>query len=331
MLKVKDLVKAYADTLALDRVSFEVGRGEVVGFLGPNGAGKTTTMRIIAGFIPPTSGTALVDGRDVFTESLAVRRVIGYLPENVPVYPDMRVREYLAFRAQLKGVAWRARRGEVDRVLERCMIRDHERKLIATLSKGYRQRVGLADALLGSPRLLILDEPTSGMDPNQVREVRRLIRELADEHTVILSTHILPEVEATCSRAIIINKGRVVASERVSAGAAAAAALELEAIGPEAEVEAALRGLAGVAGVRARALGGGASSYRIEAEPGKDLREAIGRKALEAGFVIRELKPLAERLEDLFVRCTAGEGRERGDGAAPGEPRGTPIATGAKD
>lgn len=324
MLTVRDLVKVYGDTLALDHVTFEVGRGEVVGFLGPNGAGKTTTMRIITGFIPPTSGIARVDGRDVFTDSLEVRRLIGYLPENVPMYPDMRVREYLEFRAKLKGVPRQARRTDIERALDRCLIRDVERQLIGTLSKGYRQRVGLADALLGSPKLLILDEPTTGMDPNQVREVRALIRELGADHTIVLSTHILPEVEAMCSRAIIIARGRIVASEPVRAGGAGVGGdLELEAIGPASEIEAAIAAIPGVAAVRARSLGGGAAAFRIEAAGGKDLREAIGRKALEAGFVIREMRPVAQRLEDIFVRHTAGEGA-----AAEAAARATPVAAG---
>jgi ABC-2 type transport system ATP-binding protein len=331
VLRVVDLVKTYGDTLALDRVTFEVGRGEVVGFLGPNGAGKTTTMRIITGFIPPTSGVARVDGRDVFTESLAVRRSIGYLPENVPVYTDMRVGEYLRFRAQLKGVPRRERRRDVERVLDRCLLKDHEGQLIGTLSKGYRQRVGLADALLGSPKLLVLDEPTSGMDPNQVREVRRLLRELGADHTVLLSTHILPEVEAVCSRALIIHQGRLVANEPVRAGEVPGTELDLEAIGPEEEIQRALQAIPGVASLRASSLGGGAARFRIAAEAGKDLREAIGRKALEVGFVIRELRPLAQRLEDLFVRYTAGEraaegGEARGaqEEAPPG--REAPVA-----
>jgi ABC-2 type transport system ATP-binding protein len=326
MLQVKDLVKAYGDALALDHVTFEVARGEVVGFLGPNGAGKTTTMRIVTGFIPPTSGSVRVDGRDVLRESLAVRRLIGYLPENVPIYPDLRVGEYLKFRAQVKGVGWRERRAAIHRVLERCLIRDVEAQLVATLSKGYRQRVGLADALLGSPSLLILDEPTTGMDPNQVREVRRLIRELAKEHTVLLSTHILPEVEAICSRVVIIHKGRIVASQAIGE-AAAHSAFELEAVGPEGEVLAALQSIPGVAAVRPRSLGGGAASYRIESDGGRDLREAIGRKSLEAAFVIRELRPVAERLEDLFVRHTA---HDRGAEAPVAPPQRSAPAAAAK-
>jgi ABC-2 type transport system ATP-binding protein len=230
MLHVRELTKWWGDVLALDRVSFEVGKGEVVGFLGPNGAGKTTTMRILTGFIPPSGGSAEVDGHDVFLESLEVRSRIGYLPENTPIYPDMRVEEYLTFRAQLKGVSRRERRAAVERVMERCMVRDVARKLVAQLSKGYRQRVGLADALVGNPPLLILDEPTAGMDPNQVRQVRKLIKDLGEEHTILLSTHILPEVEAICSRVVIIHQGRVVANEAMSALKAAEKGKSLEEI-----------------------------------------------------------------------------------------------------
>jgi ABC-2 type transport system ATP-binding protein len=310
MLVVNNLTKRWGEVLALDGVSFEVGRGEVVGFLGPNGAGKTTTMRIITGFIPPTSGTVSVDGHDVFTDSLAVRRLIGYLPENTPIYPDMRVGEYLRFRAQLKGVARRERGPQVAHVMDRCMIADVERKLVGTLSKGYRQRVGLADALLGNPTLLILDEPTAGMDPNQVREVRKLVKELGEHHTIILSTHILPEVEATCSRAVIISGGRIVAQDQVRAlqRSGGGGRLEVETLeaGPDfAEV---VRLLPGVRSVMKLPAGtGGVDTFHIEALEDADVREVVARKAMEKGVVIRELRPVARGLEEIFVRYTAGD------------------------
>jgi len=305
VLSVKDLVKVYGDTLALDHVTFGVGRGEVVGFLGPNGAGKTTTMRIVTGFIPPTSGEARVDGLDVFRDSLAVRRLIGYLPENVPMYPDMRVSEYLRFRAQLKGVPRRDRRAQIAALSERVQIREVEGQLIGTLSKGFRQRVGLADALIGSPKLLVLDEPTAGMDPNQVRHVRKIIKELGDSHTILLSTHILREVEATCTRVVIIDRGRIV-HER-SLDEKSPGALEVELIGPEGEAAAKLGGLPGVRAVQSRSLGGGIFAFRLKADPGRDLREPVGRLALECGWVVREMHPVAQSLEDIFVRYTAGE------------------------
>src|SRR5580700_4612749 len=213
MIKVENLTKRYAGHTAIKDLSFEVGKGEIMGFLGPNGAGKTTTMRILASFLPPTSGRASIAGFDVFHESLQARARLGYMPENVPLYNDKRVTEYLNYRAALKGVPHRRIPERVGDVKELCGVKDVEKKLIRTLSKGYRQRVGLADALLHEPDLLILDEPTIGLDPNQIRQVRELIKNLGKHHTILLSTHILPEVEATCSRVIIINRGRIEASD----------------------------------------------------------------------------------------------------------------------
>src|SRR3982750_4279791 len=213
MIKVENLTKRYAGHTAIQNLNFEVSRGEIMGFLGPNGAGKTTTMRILAGFMPPTSGRASIAGFDVFEKSLKARAHLGYMPENVPLYSDMRVTEYLNYRAALKGVHHRRIAERVGDVKELCGLKDVEKKLIATLSKGYRQRVGLADALLAEPDLLILDEPTIGLDPNQIRQVRELIRNLGKQHTILLSTHILPEVEMTCTRVIIIHKGRIEACD----------------------------------------------------------------------------------------------------------------------
>jgi ABC-2 type transport system ATP-binding protein len=212
VIRVSKLTKYFNDYAAIRDVTFEVERGQIVGFLGPNGAGKTTTMRILAGFLTATSGTAAIDGFDVFWRPLEVRRRIGYMPENCPLYPEMRVVEYLNFRAGIKGLHGGRRRQRLDYVLRRCWLNDVRRQLIGTLSKGYRQRVGLADALLADPPVLILDEPTAGLDPAQIRESRALIRELGQQHTILLSTHILPEVEMTCDRVIIINRGRVAAA-----------------------------------------------------------------------------------------------------------------------
>ena len=212
MIHVSNLTKYYGDYPAVRDVSFDVPRGLVVGFLGPNGAGKTTTMRILAGYLTATSGRATIDGLDVFWNPLEVRQRIGYLPENCPLYPDMRVTEYLTFRGGIKGLHGRDCRRRVDYVLGRCWLTDVRSQLVGTLSRGYRQRVGLADALLHNPPVLILDEPTAGLDPGQIRETRNLIRELGREHTILLSTHILPEVEMTCSRAIIIHRGRIAAA-----------------------------------------------------------------------------------------------------------------------
>src|SRR5215467_1584802 len=213
MIKVENLTKRYAGQAAIQDLNFEVSQGEIMGFLGPNGAGKTTTMRILAGFVPPTSGRATIAGFDVFKQSLQARAHIGYMPENVPLYSDMRVTEYLNYRAALKGVPHRRIAERVGDVKELCGVKDVERKLIGTLSKGYRQRVGLADALLAEPDLLVLDEPTIGLDPNQIRQVRELIKNLGRQHTILLSTHILPEVEMTCSRIIIINRGKIEACD----------------------------------------------------------------------------------------------------------------------
>lgn len=209
MIHVANLTKFYGDYAAISNVSFDVDKGQVVGFLGPNGAGKSTTMRILAGYLTATSGTATIDGSDVFWNPVDVRKKIGYMPENCPLYLEMRVEEYLVFRAGIKGLHGRAARLRVAHSLERCWLRDVRRQLIGTLSKGYRQRVGLGDVLLHNPPVLILDEPTAGLDPGQIRATRKLIRELGREHTILLSTHILPEVEMTCDRVIIINRGRV--------------------------------------------------------------------------------------------------------------------------
>ncbi|MCZ2341049.1 MAG: ABC transporter ATP-binding protein [Bacteroidales bacterium] len=209
MIRVDHLTKYYGEYPAVRDVSFEVPKGRVVGFLGPNGAGKSTTMRILAGFLTASSGQATIAGKDVFSDPIAVRRQIGYMPENCPLYPELRVDEYLKFRAGLKGLGWSARRKRIDYVLERCWLSDVRRQLVGTLSKGYRQRVGLADALLADPPVLILDEPTAGLDPTQIRETRKLIRELGREHTMLLSTHILTEVEMACDSVIIIYQGKV--------------------------------------------------------------------------------------------------------------------------
>src|ERR1700724_3788455 len=213
MIKVEQLTKKYPGVVAIDNLSFEVDKGEIVGFLGPNGAGKSTTMRILSSFMPPTFGRAYIAGHDVFRDSLKARRHLGYLPESVPLYGDMRVNEYLRYRGSLKGLSGRKLRSRADAVKELCGVKEVENKLIASLSKGYRQRVGLAEALIHEPDLLILDEPTIGLDPNQIRQVRELIKSWGERHTILLSTHILSEVEATCSRVIIINQGRIEASD----------------------------------------------------------------------------------------------------------------------
>src|SRR6266446_5150086 len=251
MIQVDQLTKFFGPVMAVDRITFRVGRGEIVGFLGLNGAGKTTTMRILTGYLPATSGIARVAGFDVMTESMDVRRNIGYLPESVPLYPEMRVEEYVAYRAKLKGVPRAGRGKHVDYCLERCRLIAVRRRLIGTLSKGYRQRVGLADAMVHDPAIFILDEPTSGLDPQQIRETLALIKELGGRHTVLLSTHILQEVEAVCERVVIIDKGRIGLDQRVD-DIEAHSAILVEARGPGEQVGNVLRQVKGVVSVQGR-------------------------------------------------------------------------------
>jgi len=310
MIKVEQLTKCYGPVKAVDSIDFEVAKGEIVGFLGPNGAGKSTTMKILAGFLPPTSGRAEVAGRDVFSESLRAREHIGYLPENVPLYPDMRVHEYLRYRAALKGVPGRRMNERVGDVLELCGLGDVEKKIIGRLSKGYRQRVGLADAMVHEPDLLILDEPTIGLDPNQIRLVRDLIRNLKRHHTILLSTHILPEVEMLCSRVIIINKGRIEAldsPQNLRARLGVAGQIFLEARVPDAKAAAAeIRRIAGVDSVTARADGAWAI-FTIQPAPGADPREALYEHAVAAKWPLRELSRSAVSLEQVFAEVTHAE------------------------
>jgi ABC-2 type transport system ATP-binding protein len=306
MIRVENLTKRFAGVTALKNVSFEVKRGEVVGFLGPNGAGKSTMMRILTGFIPATAGRAVVSGVDVFDNSLEVRRHIGYMPENNPLYVDMRVSEYLKFRAKLKGVARADRKERIDDVLDMCGITDVRRRIIGQLSKGYRQRVGLADALLGEPDLLILDEPTIGLDPVQIRQVRQLVKDLGKQHTILLSTHILPEVEMTCNRVIIIHRGKVLVSDMLTNLIKATIEVELHG-GPRDAVYAALRGVPGVAAVRVEA--GDSEWVRCVVHPTleTDPTEGIFDAAVRNGWKLRELSRSRTSLEDIFVRITREE------------------------
>ncbi len=310
MIQVENLTKRYAGVQALSDVSFEVQRGEIVGFLGPNGAGKSTTMRILTGFIPATSGRVRVAGCDVFEDSLEVRRHIGYMPENNPLYVDMRVHEYLKFRARLKGVPRGERRDRIAEVLKLCGLEDVSRRVIGQLSKGYRQRVGLADALLAEPDLLILDEPTIGLDPVQIRQVRQLIKDLGKRHTILLSSHILPEVEMTCNRVIIIHHGRILASDtpenlvkRLHAGGH----IVVEVRGPGSEVQAKLRAVEGVDSVECRVGNDGLVSATVQPKPGADPREAIYRMVAASGWTLRELSRARTTLEDIFVQVTREE------------------------
>ena len=306
MIEVRNLSKYYGNLCAVNGISFSIKEGEIVGFLGPNGAGKTTTIRILTCFQPATSGSASVAGHDVFTESMAVRAQVGYLPESVPLYQEMRVREYLRFRGKIHGLERTARERAIQRVAERCWITDVINRPIGQLSKGYRQRVGLADALLHNPRVLILDEPTIGLDPTQIRATRTLIRELAQDHTVLLSSHILPEVEATCERIIIINQGRIVASgtpgelrQRITGDSELIAEFK----GSTEEIAAGLQKLDGVSRVETTMRDGWT---RVTVTTQKDVREEIYKLSIEKGWPMRELRRDVATLEDFFVKIVAG-------------------------
>ena len=306
MIKVDGLTKRFGDNLAISDLTFEVERGEVLGFLGPNGAGKSTTMRILTCFHPPTAGKAEVGGHDVVLEPQAVRRRIGYLPESNPLYTEMKVREYLAYRAGLKGVSRPERVQVVGGMMERCGLGEVERKVIGHLSRGYRQRVGFADALLHDPDLLILDEPTVGLDPNQIKQVREMIRDLSKKRTVILSTHILQEVEAVCNRIIIIDRGKIVLQDTLASlkeGLDASARIRAEIGSARGDVGETLRKIPGVTRVSEEA-GDPFGVFTLEAAEGKDLREAVYRKAVEEGWALRELRKEVRTLEEIFMEIT---------------------------
>jgi ABC-2 type transport system ATP-binding protein len=308
MIHVSQLTKYYGDYAAVRDVSFDVAAGQIVGFLGPNGAGKTTTMRILAGYQAATSGQATIDGLDVFWNPVEVRRRIGYMPESCPLYPEMRVVEYLSFRAGIKGVHGPRRQDRIDYVLQRCWLTDVHRQLIGTLSKGYRQRVGLADALLAEPPVLILDEPTVGLDPTQIRSTRQLIRELGRQHTILLSTHILSEVELVCDSVIIIYRGRVAASGPIKDLARQAGEQEVLAATFEGTVDpAAARELPGVVDTVCEVKAGD-THLRITSAAADGLSARLFELAIARGWKLKELRPERQTLEDMFVRLTQGEG-----------------------
>jgi len=311
VIEVRHLSRNFGAVKAIEDVTFDVRKGEIVGFLGPNGAGKTTTMRILTGYIPATSGTAKVAGFDVQEQSLEVRKRIGYMPENPPLYGDMTVESYLHFVAKIKGVDGKLRKRNVEKVMEQVEIKDVRHRLIRTLSKGYKQRVGLAQALVHDPEVLILDEPTIGLDPKQIREVRTLIKNLAGEHTVILSTHILPEVSMTCERVIIINKGRIVAEDtpdNLTARLAGSQRVVMEVEGPVDSVISALRAVPGVMSVTADRAGGDSRSvFTVETSVGKDLRKELARTVVEKGWGLYELRTVEMSLEDVFLHLVTQE------------------------
>ncbi len=309
MIEVKQLTKKYGSFTAVKDISFSVAKGEIVGFLGPNGAGKSTTMKILTGFLPPSSGSATIAGFDVFNDSLRARGRIGYLPENTPLYTDMRVGEYLRYRAALKGVARGKVRDAVSDVLAQCQIADREKQIIGSLSKGYRQRVGLADALVHDPDLLILDEPTIGLDPNQIRTVRDLIKSLAQKRTVLISTHILPEVEMMCSRVIVIHRGQIRASDTAAnliKNHRSVGELSVEAKAPVQEASEAFSKVAGVKDVSSEAVGEWMNfTLRLDANaaPG----EEILKLANERKWPVRELHQKRATLEDVFAELTMAD------------------------
>jgi ABC-2 type transport system ATP-binding protein len=302
MIHVDRLVKHYGPVKAVDGVSFDVRRGEIVGVLGPNGAGKSTTLRILTSYLAATSGTATVAGFDVMNQADGVRQNIGYLPQSVPIYPEMRVDEYLVYRAKIKGVDRAKRAGRIDYCLERCRCKEVRRRLVGTLSNGYRQRVGLADALVHDPPILILDEPTAGLDPLQIRETLATIRDLAGQHTVMLSTHILSEVESVCGRVIIINRGRIGMDAHLSELGQDASVLHVEVRGPADAVAAALKKIDGVDTVGPATVLDGVAGFEVRVKPGRDLREAVYHVvAAQPGWSLRKLDQRKRRLEDHFI------------------------------
>lgn len=310
MIHVDQLTKRYAGRTAVDAISFEVERGEIVGFLGPNGAGKSTTLRMLTCFLSATAGTASVAGHDIFRDSIQVRRHVGYMPENVPLYTDMRVHEYLRFRARIKGLGWRESKRSVDEAMDICALGEVEKKLIGTLSKGYRQRVGLADALVNKPDLLILDEPTNGLDPNQIRQVRELIRQLGERHTILISTHILHEVEMTCGRVIIIDRGQVKASDtpqNLVQRLSAAGKITLQVKGRTEAVVAEVMKLPGVRSAEPAGTDRDWAEIAIRTDANVDLREELFELAVSKQWPLREITRHRASLEDAFVEVT-GEG-----------------------
>ena len=308
MVTVEHLHKVFGRFTAVKDASFTIEKGEIVGFLGPNGAGKTTTMKMLTGYLPPTAGTASIAGYDIIDNPLEARRHLGYMPENVPLYDDLRVIEYLEYRARLKGICGKSVREQVGWVVDRCGLDPKRKNLISTLSKGYRQRVGLADALLGNPDLLILDEPTNGLDPNQIRQIRELVRSLAEEHTVILSTHILSEVEMICNKVIIIDQGQIKANDtpqNLTRGLRAAGRVSIEFKGDLDVVVSELEAFAPVKKVIVEApLPGGWHHVVVRAEPGTDTREKAAAIIAAHQFPMRHIYRHIPSLEDVFVEMT---------------------------
>jgi ABC-2 type transport system ATP-binding protein len=322
VIEVQHLTKRYGRVTAVDDVSFSVARGEILGFLGPNGAGKTTTMRILTGYMPATEGRAIVAGFDVFDQPVDAKRRTGYLPESPPLYPDMTAREYLSFVAKIKGVPPNERKARVDGVMDRTRVTDMADRQCGKLSKGYRQRVGLAQALIHNPDVLILDEPTAGLDPKQIIETRELIKALAGDHTIILSTHILPEVSQTCQRVVIINKGRVVAvdtPDNLTGRLRGSETMYLEVDTGGDEVAPTLEAVGGVTKVQIAGRQDGIAAIEIESAQGRDVRRELARTIVNRGWGLLELRPVKMSLEEIFLHLTTEESAEQGEAEVPSE------------
>ncbi len=317
MIAIENLSKRYADRTVVRDVTFDVKQGEILGFLGPNGAGKSTTMKMLTGYLTPTAGRVEVGGFDMAKDPIKAKSLIGYLPENPPVYPEMTVRDYLAFAAKLRGVPGREVKAAVDEVIARCILGEVPNKLIAHLSKGFQQRVGIAQALVHKPKVIILDEPTNGLDPKQIIQIRELIKGLAQDHTVILSTHILPEVQVTCSRVLIINQGTVVAEgkpEELEGKLRGGLRIELEARAPEGEIATQLQDMPGVSNLLVTPKSEGLVRVSLDVPSGNDLRERIAAEVVGRGWGLLELKSVGLSLEEIFLKLTTA------DAATPSSP-----------
>ncbi len=329
MIEVQGLTKRYGKTVAVNDLSFSVEKGEILGFLGPNGAGKTTTMRVLTGYLPPTTGKVRVAGYDVMESPLEVKKRVGYLPETPPLYTDMRVHEMLDFAARIKGVPARQIKTRREYVAEKTAITDVLNKIVGHLSKGYRQRVGLAAALIHDPELLVLDEPTAGLDPKQIIETRKLIQSLSRDHTIILSTHILPEAANTCNRVMIINAGHLVAEdtpENLTHRLQGFETMRLVVEGPQEPVREALAGVEGVHEVSPIPMPGGRVEFSVQMAPEQDRRKELARKVVEGGWGLLELRPTGMSLEDIFLKLTTKDTAESEQAqqaaAAPETPEG---------
>ena len=320
MIEVQHLSKRYGPFTAVDDVSFSVGAGEILGFLGPNGAGKTTTMRIITGYMPASEGTVTVAGHDVFSDAIEAKKRTGYLPETPPLYPDMSVRDYVSFVARIKGVPSREVRSRVDDVMKKTHIADMASRHCGKLSKGYKQRVGLAQALIHNPDVLVLDEPTAGLDPKQIIEARQLITELGGNHTVVLSTHILPEVSQTCNRVVIIARGKVVAvdtPDNLTARLRGSETMYLQVAAPGADVTPALAAIAGITRVKAEVGENGLTSVEVDSAQGHDVRRELAATVVHHGWGLLELRPMRMSLEDIFLSLTTEDAGTPPADAAP--------------